>query len=162
MRASWLPGTRTVLGHASSDTSAAAAGTGREALVGEVAATTTKVGADRVDLLDRGAEQPLAVAAAADMKVGDLRDQHAAQCYGSIRIAQAGAIQGLDLQRRADDDGRDPRLDLAQVKAFDRDHAGPQQRLVGLDTADRGVIDADQADFRPSTRRAAASGLIEA
>jgi hypothetical protein len=46
------------------------------ALVGQVASDDDEVGLGRVDLLDRGAEKPLAKAAAADVDVGELRDQH--------------------------------------------------------------------------------------
>src|SRR5215216_1760662 len=46
------------------------------ALVGEVAGDDDEVGRGRVDLLDCGAEKLLAIAAAADVDVGELRDQH--------------------------------------------------------------------------------------
>jgi hypothetical protein len=46
------------------------------ALVGEVASDDDEVGRGRVDLLDCGAEKLLAIAAAADVDVGELRDQH--------------------------------------------------------------------------------------
>jgi hypothetical protein len=46
------------------------------ALVGEVAGDDDEVGLGGVDLLDCGAEKPLAIAAAADVDVGELRDQH--------------------------------------------------------------------------------------
>src|SRR4029450_4970476 len=46
------------------------------ALVGEVASDDDEVGRGRVDLLDCGAENLLAIAVAADVDVGELRDQH--------------------------------------------------------------------------------------
>ena len=49
------------------------------AVVGQVSRNDYDVGRGRVDLRDRGAEQLLPVAGAADVHVGELRDEHPAQ-----------------------------------------------------------------------------------
>ncbi len=48
-----------------------------KAVVGEVAGDDDEIGPGRVDLLDRAPQQLLAITTAADVHVGDLRDQHA-------------------------------------------------------------------------------------
>ncbi len=55
------------------------------AVVGEVARHDDQVGLGRVDLVDRSAQEPLPIAAPADVNVGDLRDEHRLSLGGQRR-----------------------------------------------------------------------------
>lgn len=54
-------------------------------VIGEIAGDDDEIRSRRIDLLDRGAQQLLAVARAADMDVGELRDQHQPTLTGTRR-----------------------------------------------------------------------------